>query len=71
MTALEASENPPRPRRKSTTAKLSATNPAAVLGVGGAVDIRKLKPMVFTPDMQNYFGVGNFIGKVFSAGKDV
>src|SRR6266568_3802013 len=36
VTALEASENPCRPRRRSTTAKLSSTKPAAVLGAGGA-----------------------------------
>src|SRR6266850_1690528 len=36
VTALEASEKPCRPRRRSTTAKLSSTKPAAVLGAGGA-----------------------------------
>src|SRR6266446_6712318 len=36
VTALEASEKPRRPRRRSTTAKLSSTKPAAVLGAGGA-----------------------------------
>ncbi len=42
-----------------------------VIGSGGAVDIRKLKPLIFTPDTQEYFGVGGFIDKVFSAGKDI
>jgi len=35
------------------------------------VDIRKLKPLIFTPDTQDYFGVGKFVAKVFSAGKDI
>src|SRR5882724_5773306 len=39
VTALEASEKPLRPRRKSTTAKLSSTKPAAVLGARGASSI--------------------------------
>jgi len=42
-----------------------------IIGSGGAVDIRKLKPLIFTPDTQDYFGIGNFIAKVFSAGKDI
>ena len=42
-----------------------------IIGSGGAVDIRKLRPLIFTPDTQDYFGVGGFVGKVFSAGKDI
>lgn len=44
---------------------------ASIIGTGGAVDIRKLKPLIFTPDTQDYFGVGKFVAKVFSAGKDI
>ncbi len=42
-----------------------------VLGSGGAVDIKRLRPLVFTPDTLDYFGIGEFVGKVFSAGKDI
>jgi flavin reductase (DIM6/NTAB) family NADH-FMN oxidoreductase RutF len=42
-----------------------------VIGEGGAVDIRRLKPLVFTPDTQDYYSIGQFVGKVFSAGKDI
>jgi flavin reductase (DIM6/NTAB) family NADH-FMN oxidoreductase RutF len=42
-----------------------------IIGSGGAVDIRKLRPLIFTPDTQEYFGVGGFVAKVFSAGKDI
>jgi flavin reductase (DIM6/NTAB) family NADH-FMN oxidoreductase RutF len=43
----------------------------SIIGDGGAVDIRKLKPLLFTPDTQDYYGVGKFVAKVFSAGKDI
>jgi len=50
---------------------LDAKADEEVIGRGGTVDIRRLKPLIFTPDTQDYFGVGNFIAKVFSAGKDI
>ena len=43
----------------------------SIIGDGGAVDIKKLKPLIFTPDTQDYYGIGKFVAKVFSAGKDV
>ncbi len=43
----------------------------SIIGNGGAVDIRKLRPLVFTPDTQEYFNIGKFVDKVFSAGKDI
>lgn len=42
-----------------------------ILGRDGAIDIKLLKPLVFTPDTQDYYGIGNFVGKVFSAGKGI
>jgi flavin reductase (DIM6/NTAB) family NADH-FMN oxidoreductase RutF len=42
-----------------------------VIGNGGAIDILKLKPLVFTPDTQEYYAIGKFVAKVFSAGKGV
>jgi len=41
----------------------------SIIGDGGAIDIKKLRPLIFTPDTQDYYGVGSFLGKVFSAGK--
>ena len=41
----------------------------AVLGQGGLVDIKKMEPLVFTPDTQSYYGIGRFVGQAFSAGK--
>lgn len=35
----------------------------------GLVDIKKVKPLTFTPDTQSYYGIGNFIGKAFSIGE--
>ncbi len=42
-----------------------------ILGKGGAVEILKLKPLVYTPDTQEYYGIGKFVGNVFSAGKAI
>jgi flavin reductase (DIM6/NTAB) family NADH-FMN oxidoreductase RutF len=42
-----------------------------ILGNDGAIDIKLLKPLLFTPDTQEYYGVGKFVAKVFSAGKDI
>ncbi len=42
-----------------------------IIGNTGAIDIKKLKPMVFTPDTQDYYGIGGYLGKVFSAGKGI
>ncbi len=36
----------------------------------GLADIKKIKPLVFTPDTQSYYGVGNFIGRAFSIGQN-
>lgn len=43
----------------------------SVLGTGGSVDIGKLKPLIYTPDSQEYYGVGPRVEHVFSAGKGV
>ena len=43
----------------------------SIIGDSGAIDVRKLKPLVFTPDTQDYYGIGSFKGKVFSAGKGI
>jgi flavin reductase (DIM6/NTAB) family NADH-FMN oxidoreductase RutF len=43
----------------------------SIVGVGGAVELKKLKPLVYTPDTQEYFGLGERLGQVFSAGKSL
>ncbi len=43
----------------------------SVMGSGGLLDIAKVRPLVFTPDTQQYFGIGNLLGKAFSAGRDL
>jgi flavin reductase (DIM6/NTAB) family NADH-FMN oxidoreductase RutF len=50
---------------------LDAKADEEVIGNGGGIDIKKLKPLVFTPDTQDYYSIGNFVAKVFSAGKDI
>jgi flavin reductase (DIM6/NTAB) family NADH-FMN oxidoreductase RutF len=44
---------------------------ASIIGNTGAIDIQLLRPLIFTPDTQEYYGVGNPVGKVFSAGKGI
>jgi flavin reductase (DIM6/NTAB) family NADH-FMN oxidoreductase RutF len=41
----------------------------SVMGGGRLVDIKKVKPLAFTPDTQGYYGIGSFIGKAFSVGE--
>jgi flavin reductase (DIM6/NTAB) family NADH-FMN oxidoreductase RutF len=41
----------------------------SVLTDVGLVDIEKVKPLVFSPDTQGYYGIGAFLGRAFSIGK--
>jgi flavin reductase (DIM6/NTAB) family NADH-FMN oxidoreductase RutF len=43
----------------------------SIIGNGGAIDIKKLNPLVFAPDTQDYYGIGKYIAKVFTAGKGI
>jgi flavin reductase (DIM6/NTAB) family NADH-FMN oxidoreductase RutF len=40
-----------------------------MLGDDGKPDIEKIRPMVFSPEAQQYHGIGEFIGKAFEIGK--
>jgi flavin reductase (DIM6/NTAB) family NADH-FMN oxidoreductase RutF len=39
------------------------------MGSEGTADIQKVKPLVFAPDAQAYYGIGSFIAKAFSVGE--
>jgi len=41
----------------------------AVLGEKDLPDIKKVHPMVYTPEVRTYYGIGQFIGKAFAIGK--
>lgn len=41
----------------------------AFLDEEGNSDIRKIMPLLFAPDTREYFGVGEFVAKAFSVGK--
>lgn len=43
----------------------------AVLGYKGRPDIEKVKPIIFGPEIRAYHGVGQFIGRAFSIGKEI
>lgn len=34
-------------------------------------DIKKVRPILFTPESRNYYGVGKILGKAFSIGRDL
>jgi flavin reductase (DIM6/NTAB) family NADH-FMN oxidoreductase RutF len=40
----------------------------SVFGDGGVLDMGKVKPLVFTPDSQRYYGIGAVVGQAFSVG---
>jgi flavin reductase (DIM6/NTAB) family NADH-FMN oxidoreductase RutF len=39
------------------------------IGSDGTADIQKVRPLVFAPDAQAYYGIGAFIAKAFSVGE--
>jgi flavin reductase (DIM6/NTAB) family NADH-FMN oxidoreductase RutF len=41
----------------------------ASLGEGGVPDLEKLRPIIFAPAVQAYYGIGHRLGKAFSIGK--
>jgi flavin reductase (DIM6/NTAB) family NADH-FMN oxidoreductase RutF len=41
----------------------------AALGDGGSLDLEKLRPMIFAPEIRAYFAVGRPLGKAFSIGR--
>jgi len=43
----------------------------AVLSESGVPDIEKVRPMIFTPVMRAYHGVGEYLGQAFSIGKEI
>ena len=42
-----------------------------VLGDGGKLDIEKIKPLIFSPENPSYYGLGKYLGKAFSIGKEI
>lgn len=42
-----------------------------VLAPEGFVDMEKLRPLIYAVDTQEYYGIGQRVGKVFSSGKEI
>ncbi len=42
-----------------------------VLDSHGQLDIEKVKPILYVPEANKYYGVGAFLGKAFAVGKEV
>jgi flavin reductase (DIM6/NTAB) family NADH-FMN oxidoreductase RutF len=43
----------------------------SVLGEDGALDIERVKPILFAPGSRAYYAVGEFLGEAFSIGRDL
>jgi len=43
----------------------------SVLGATGVPDIERVKPFSFTPESRTYHGLGSFLGKAFSIGREL
>lgn len=43
----------------------------SVLGEDGIPDIEKVKPIMYVPESRVYYGVGQFLGKAYSIGKEI
>jgi flavin reductase (DIM6/NTAB) family NADH-FMN oxidoreductase RutF len=50
---------------------MDVTADEACLGVDGLPDIEKIRPILFSPEGRKYNGVGRFIGKAFSMGREI
>ncbi|OGP89264.1 MAG: flavoredoxin [Deltaproteobacteria bacterium RBG_19FT_COMBO_43_11] len=42
-----------------------------MLGADGLPDILKIKPALYEPEIQGYYGVGEYLGRAFSIGKEI
>jgi flavin reductase (DIM6/NTAB) family NADH-FMN oxidoreductase RutF len=43
----------------------------SMMGEKGMPDILKMKPLIFDPGTASYYGIGDFVGKAFSIGKEI
>jgi len=43
----------------------------SALNEKGLLDITRVKPILFTPETRDYYGVGRFVGKAFSIGREI
>jgi flavin reductase (DIM6/NTAB) family NADH-FMN oxidoreductase RutF len=41
----------------------------SVVGKNRSIDIEKVKPIIYAPEIRKYFGLGKYLGKAFSMGK--
>jgi len=40
----------------------------SVIGENGSIDIEKVMPIIYAPQIRKYFGLGRYLGKAFSMG---
>jgi len=42
-----------------------------VLGDGGTIDLEKMRPFLYAPEIRAYYGIGKYLGRAFSIGKQI
>ncbi|MCX5832720.1 MAG: flavin reductase family protein, partial [Deltaproteobacteria bacterium] len=42
-----------------------------ILDQDGKPDIEKIRPLIFSPTSLTYYGIGEYLGKAFSLGKEI
>jgi len=43
----------------------------SIIDEKGLVDMERFRPLLYTPEIRKYYGVGKFLGHAFSMGKDI
>ena len=43
----------------------------SVIGKNKSIDIEKVRPIIYAPQIRKYFGLGKYLGKAFSIGKKI
>jgi hypothetical protein len=43
----------------------------AVLSEEGLPEIKKVRPFLYVPESRSYYGIGEYLGKAFSSGKEI
>ncbi|HSL98547.1 MAG TPA: flavin reductase family protein [Candidatus Limnocylindria bacterium] len=56
---------------KADESVISSDIDESVLGAEGLPDIEKVKPMVYSPEVGRYHGIGKNLGKAYSIGKTI
>ena len=43
----------------------------SIIDENGIIDVEKVNPIILIPEIRKYFGMGRYLGKTFSIGREV